>query len=215
MKLLCLVIGLLLPQVLLAQLSAFEPGSYVLAANRAVRHASLLKLRSSTVLLAKDADDKNIRLTPAEVSSFRIGARKFFVVSDVAEQEEDGAAIGGIFVELLDSGTVTLMRYEYAVSTAPMMGAGGGMSYGGSSGTRYVYMVCWSAAKDPTITVLPTGGMGGSGKKFREALLPYLAARPDLTKLAQDKRLTAENLRATIRALNAGKPFALSASDTY
>ncbi len=205
--LLILFVGLLFPQLVLAQIfSQFESGSYVLKSNQNQRHNCELKLRGNSVLMVKDSTvGKNLKLTPNEVSSFRIGQHKFIVAQNfdvpasIASGFEDQA-----FVELLDSGQVILMRYEFTSGSAVMMGAGGTMSPGGSTSSE-LYLLRWATGHE--ISPIPANQVTHGGPKFREALLPFFSTRPDLAKLLKEKRIILDDLPGVIHALNTNQEF--------
>jgi hypothetical protein len=205
MRLFFLLTGLLLPQVLLAQFNSFEPGSYVLTNRPNIRHECKLKLRSNEQLVVKDANGKNQKLTAYEVLSFRLGERKYTTAGGFQVSAGIGSDIvSRAFVEQLDSGQVVLLSYEYSTAGAPVMGAGGTMMYGMGGSTRTLYLL----RRGYSLSPIPANSLSGGGKKFREALLPYMNARPDLAKLIDEKLVTADDLPAIIHALNTGQPFA-------
>ncbi|AII53155.1 hypothetical protein [Hymenobacter sp. APR13] len=200
-----LVLALLLPQILLAQFNPFKPGSYILAGAGAVRQSAKLKLRSSELLIAKHADNSTRQLTPTAVASFRIEQKRFVTATNFEVPIGFGKTVDEAFVELLDSGQMVLMRYEYTVGAPMMMGAGGTMSGGGSS-TYDVYLLRW--ANETAITPVTANRLTGGGRKFRDALLPHLRMRDDLAKLVEDGSVTVDGLPALIRALNTGQAYA-------
>ena len=206
MRLFFLFLGLLSPRLLLAQFNSFAPGSYVLASSPTVRHETTLKLRDNGQLVAKGPDGKTLRLSPEDVSSFRLGPQKFIAAGGFAT----GTGLGGdfvsrAFVEQLDSGRVMLLRYQYPVGGPPMMGGPDGRMTGGPSRPPALYLL----RNGYSITPIPANGRTGTagGRKFREALLPYLRARPDLVGLLNDKHILEEDLPAVVRALNTGRPM--------
>ncbi|MDQ2795096.1 MAG: hypothetical protein M3Y12_13975 [Bacteroidota bacterium] len=211
MRTFLLAVGLLLPTLGRAQLfSRFEPGSYVLNDSRNVRQPGQLKLQGSAKLLLKQADGKTVRLQPEQVHSFRISTRQYVSVGNFHVRGGlGGADIERGFAEQLDSGQVVLLRYTYSVGAgAPMMGAGGGMSYGGSSEFS-AYLLSWPG--EPAVTPVQGSLYTGGGKQFREAVRPFLFSRPDLEKLLDDKLIGDDNLPAVIHALNRSLPYVLPA----
>lgn len=204
-KSLLLATGLLLALTGQAQslFNTFEPGSYVLVSNPGQRVEGSLKLRGCTELLVKTASG-NIKLGLAEVESFRLGQKRFIKAGGFpVEQGLDGDTIDHAFVEQVDSGRVMLMRLHF-LTAGPMLVGSSGMPMGGGNRSYELYLL--RRADEATITPLPASSLTGSGKKFREALLPYLAPRPDLAKLVTDKLITIENLPKLIHTLNAGPP---------
>ncbi|WBA43722.1 hypothetical protein [Hymenobacter canadensis] len=206
MRLFLLIISLLIPQALMAQFNSFEAGSYRLAADKTVHHEARIKLRGSSTLIVKDAKGGTSKYTPANVLSFQLGARKFISVRDFdVEMGLASQTIDEAFVQLLDSGALVLMRYEFTVGGPMMVGAGGSMSGGGSS-TYEVYLLRWN--NELSIAHIPANRLTGGGPKFRDALVPYLRQRPDLSKLVENKQVTIDNLPAIVRAFNSGQPYA-------
>ncbi|UOQ52593.1 hypothetical protein [Hymenobacter cellulosivorans] len=196
---LCLI-SLLMPQLLRAQslFNTFEPGSYVLVNNPTQRVQGNLKLRGCTELLVKNPGGYSATLGLADVQSFRLGQQQFIKAGGFpVEQGLDGDTIDQAFVEQVDSGRVVLMRLHF-ITAGPTLVGTSGLPMGSSK--SYVLYLLRRAGED-TITPLPA-----SSKRFREALLPYLTARPDLAKLVADKLITTENLPKLIHALNAGAP---------
>jgi hypothetical protein len=206
MRFYLLLAVLLLPEITLAQLfKGFETGSYILNDSRQVRQKGQLKLQSSQRLLVKDTDGKTIKLTPEQIYSFYQGNRHYVTIGGFhVKGGLGGAEIDLAFVEQLDSGKVVLMRYDYSIGAPMTMGASGGMSYGGSS-SNSAYLLDGLYAG--SITVAQSGTYSSSSKQFREAVRPYLASRPDLVKLLDDKQITTSNLQAAIHALNHNLPF--------
>ncbi|MBG8555670.1 hypothetical protein [Hymenobacter guriensis] len=205
MRLSFLVAFLLLPQFILAQFNSFKPGSYVLAGNPQIQHKGLLKLKDAKLLVVRHDQGETTKLTPKDVSSFQIGTKRYLKASGFEENKaftEDAA--DEVFVELLDSGQVLLMRYEYAVNSAPRMGANGAMA-GGGKAIYETYLLKWSNGS--AVSAVPAGNMTGGGRKFREMILPYLSSRPDLVKLVEDKQAILLDLKRLIHALNTGKPY--------
>ena len=204
-----LLAALLLPQAVKAQFNSFQAGSYVLARSPKVSHQSKLKLQGAYLLLVKAESGQKTPFLPAEILSFRIGQKKYVAVGGFAAKLGPGGdnLVSRGFAEELDSGRVVLMRFEYVVDS-PMMMTSGGMMSGGSSFPRVLYLLRRSS--EEKVESLPASWLTGGGKKFEEALLPYLSSRPDLTQLVTDKSITTDNLAAVIRALNTNQPFMAS-----
>lgn len=206
MRQLFLIAGLLLPHVLKAQFNSFENGSYVLSNSPNVRHECKLKLLGAYGLAAKDASGQKTTFVPAEISSFRIGQKKFAAVGGFAANlgpSEDKVVSRG-FAEQLDSGQVVLLRFIYVISGPTRMNSAGIMS-GGNSLPHVLYLLRRSSEQQ--IVSLPTNWLTGAGEKFRDTLLPYLSSRPDLVKLLSEKRITTSNLAAVVHAINSNQPF--------
>lgn len=189
---------LLLPQLASAQLfSNFEAGSYILAKFPITRSEGQLKLKSGDYLLVKTSSGEKLKLTPRDVASFRIGNQKY-ITTNVGFEVRVGLGstyVDKSFVEMLDSGQVVLMRYQYYIG-----------SPGGGSTEHELYLVRPSNSyRSPT--PLPTNNFGGAGKKFTQALSPFVAQRPDLVQLLAEGQISTDNLLNFIHALNTGQPF--------
>ena len=202
-----LAAGLLLPQVGFAQLvgGAFQEGSYVLAESRMIRYQGQLRLQDGATLVVKNPDGKNLKLTPAEVASFRIGSQRyvpagnFHVIVGLG-----GLDIEAVFAEPLDSGQVQLLRCTYAANM-PMATSVAGAPVGGGSWNLSTYLL--RTATDARYTAVQSGAYSNGGKRFRDALKPFLATRPDLLHMLDKKRIDAKNLPAVIHALNTNQPY--------
>lgn len=201
--------GLLLPQLLKAQFGSFDAGSYVLSAAPTVRHEGRLKLLGAYELATKDTDGKKITFVPAQISSFRIGSKKYVTVGGFQAKlgPVGGNTVSQGFAEQLDSGRVVLMRFEYVVYGPSRVSATGTISNG--SAFPYVLYLLRRSSEEQIVS-LPATGITGGGEKFREALLPYLSTRADLVKLVNEHRVTTHNLAAVIRAFNTDQPFVIA-----
>ena len=67
------------------------------------------------------------------------------------------------------------------------------------------YLLRTAATAD--YTAVQSGVYSNGGKRFRDALKPFLATRPDLLHLLERKRIDAKNLPAVVRALNTNQPY--------
>ncbi|AMJ66553.1 hypothetical protein [Hymenobacter sp. PAMC 26628] len=203
MRLLFILVGLLLPQVLWAQFfNSFEPGSYRLVNSPDVHYQGLLKLRGNDQLLVEDADGKKTKLAPQEVTSFRLGAQKYVTAGGFRTTPGPfGRTVEQAFVEQLDSGQVNLMEYTYIITT------GGSNGAVGSSEVK-IYII--KAADWTDAIALPGYAWTNRGEKLRDALRPYAINRPDLTELIDNNQLRDNNIPAFFHALNSGQPFPLT-----
>lgn len=195
-------LGLALPQLVHAQVfKSMEVGSYVLSATPQVRRPGGLLLRSSEQLVVRDLAGKSTVYSPQQVSSFQLLQRQF--VSTGGFQLLGGFGnryVAQAFAEQLDSGQVVLLRYQLPASTAPSRG---NLGYDDGAG-RSVYLLRPAS----TFAVTPIQlGWSKNSPQFREALRPYLAARPDLLQLLDAKRLAPEQLPLLIHALNHNLPY--------
>lgn len=203
MRLLFVLVGLLLPQVLRAQsFNSFEPGSYQLVNSPGMRHQSLLKLRGNDQLLAKDDRDDKVKLTPKEVLSFQIGEHKYVTAGDFKLGSGPfSKPVDLAFVERLDSGQVNLMEYTYITFT-------GGSNGVVASNEVKVYII--KAADWADAIALPSYAWTNRGEKLRDALRPYTVDRPDLAELIDNNQLRDNNIPAFFHALNSGQLFPLT-----
>jgi len=176
-----------------------ELGSYVLRTSPQVRQQGGLYQQSSEKLLVRDLTGRNITLSPQEVSSFRINNRQF--VSTGGFQLRGGFGntyVTQAFAEQLDSGQVVLLRYK----PLPTGAAGrGNIAYTDKAGAG-VYLLRLATA----LAVTPVQA-DYSEAAFRAALRPYLAARPDLLQLLDNKTLQTKNLPLIVYALNHNTPY--------
>ncbi|WP_162910464.1 hypothetical protein [Hymenobacter oligotrophus] len=195
---------LLLPQVLLAQFTRFEPGMYILGKDPRISYPAQLKLQEKKqLLLVRSPEGKTRELTPEEVQYVRIGKQGYQTAGSfrIGTKLMTGGVVTKAFIPVLDSGRIMLMRYEYKEQDEVMLDP----KYPGTSFTRrHIYLLQSPASY--VATVLPVGTQWGNGR-FREVLALHLAARPDLVELVQQSRITEGNLRAVIQAFNTNQPY--------
>ncbi|GGF24965.1 hypothetical protein [Hymenobacter cavernae] len=208
----------LLPQLTQAQiiLDSFKPGYYQLSDNRLSVYKGKLKVRLDE-LITKDEQGNVKRFKPEEVYYVKTASSKRYMPASgfplpATTLFQGDKTAKPTLVELLDSGQVKLMRYATIVAGAPMMNAGGGMSYSGSS-TKAVYLLQRADESEPVS--LPSAGISGNGQKFLDALMPYVKSRPDLTLLLIKKRVSVKHLADFIHALNTGQPFAPTTASNF
>jgi hypothetical protein len=228
----CLGLALLIagswPQAGWAQFSRkFQAGAYELATAPAGHQEGQLSLRNHDKLVVKTPQGRKLRLKPAQVRSFRIGARRYLAFTTVypyhsqpAHNDDEPA-----FVEQLDSGRVMLLRYDQV----------------GNTGIDWLFLYRYhdqyyfltnrqsftdtqrynratrppmvlSGYADSTVTMLPVGHRPAEPTGFRKSVLPFLAARPDLARMLETGQLTLQNLPAAIHALNYNLPYLPPAS---
>jgi hypothetical protein len=192
--------------LVVAQFNSFKAGSYILDKSRQTRHDAQLKLKSDKLLVAKDANGETLKLTPKDIYSFRIEQQRYRTASGFEIKSGfSGEIIDEVFVTLLDSGQVLLMRYDYISGSAMRVGAGGAMM-GGGGFPQEVYLI--RGAKSYSTPAVISGGNSAKAKAALQATLsPYVAQRPDLAKLLADGQIYEGNLFAFIRALNTGLSF--------
>ncbi len=204
------LLPLLAPAVTQAQVQTdsdgYAYGFYTLSAGGA-KHDAFMKLRGPQLLIVRNVHGKNLKYTSADVTRFNIGTEHYFTLTDrqlpglktVLDMFNSKSAVTTAFVQHVDSGQVVLLRYSYLQTTAGSMGSGGIMTNGGSSEIQYYLL---RRADIPTFTLVQ-----GNLKRFRELLRPYLAARPDLLKYLDEKRLTYATLPDLIHSLNTGVSY--------
>lgn len=201
-----LIFCLLLPQAIYAQFKKFEPGTYILDADRKTRHDAELKLKSSTQLVVRAGGKQNLTLRPKDIYSFRIGLRRYRTASGFEVKMGLGREyVDEGFVELLDSGQVLLMRYDYEIGSPGHMGAGGMMS-GGFSYAESVYLLRGANSYSAPV-VIKGNGNAKEQELLKSTLAYYVAQRPDLAQLLQDGRIFIGNLQSFVHAINTGQPF--------
>lgn len=173
-------------------------GSYVLLNDPQVRHAGQLKVSAKQVV-AKDDDGQKLTLRPGEVASLRVGeqryttAQGFTVRNGLFEHVENDK----VFVELLDSGQVSLLRYTSRVRTGQL----------GTASDFTAYLV--RQAGQPMAITLYTDA-GSYLKNYKELsteLRPYALNRPDLLKLLDANRVGPTQLTRFFHALNTKSAF--------
>ncbi|ALD20435.1 hypothetical protein AM218_03400 [Hymenobacter sp. DG25A] len=192
-------IGLFIPQLLFAQFNNFKPGAYILDKSRQVQHTAQLKLKNDKLLIAKDKDGKTSKLTPKDIYSFKIEQQRYRTASGFEINSGfSGEIVDEVFVALLDSGQVLLMRYEYTVKSPTSMGAG--------SFPQAVQLLR-GAKSYSTPTVIRGNNSAKENAAIKSMLGAYVTARPDLTKLLTEGKIWHGNLQAFVHALNTGQPF--------
>lgn len=201
-----LVLCLLLPQAIYAQFKKFEPGTYILDADRKARHDAELKLKSSTQLAAREGSGRNTTLTPPDIYSFRIGQRRYRTARGFEVKVGLGREyVGEVFVELLDSGQVMLMRYVHEVNSPGHMQASGAMTGGYSSSQTVLLLRGASSYSAPA--VISGSGNAKEQELLKSTLAYYVTQRPDLAQLLQEGRIFAGNLQPFVHAINTGQRF--------
>lgn len=176
-------------------LAQFVPGAYILLANPQKVYKGDLKYHEST-LTVKDQTGKKIKYKPDEVYYAKTitGQRYISTNGFIALSTFGTKVMDNTLVELVDSGQVCLMRYDYTVGS----GSGGGVP-------QIMFLVKQEGMLH-TATI-PGYVWTNQGKKFYEAITPYAANRPDLQKLLLDHRINDRNLPAFFHAINSGQPF--------
>ena len=172
-------------------------GTYTLVGSPQVRHVGKLMV-SPTVLIAKDSEGKKTKWHPDQVARLTIEhqryttARGFSVKKGILKVTERKP----VFVELLDSGRVSLMRYTYV--------AGGP----GMQEESTVYLM--RDAAQPNSVALPVRRFSSNEDYFQglaNLLGPYAAQRPDLLKLLNQDKIEEQLLQRFVHALNTNSYF--------
>jgi hypothetical protein len=188
-----LLVGSTLPSTLSAQTLEsfdFKQGYYKLTTASKAQSA-LLRPGAKNLIVKHYASGPSVKYAWKDVSSYSLGLRKYIRASGFMAKSSSGWSqelLNESFVELLDSGAVSLMRYERLVATPQ----------GGTAEMLHLL----KRATEPNATTVSYSMLDGAGKKFRETLLPYLTSRPDLLAAVNDKKVTIYNLQTLIHALN-------------
>lgn len=173
-------------------------GSYVLFNEPQVRHTGVLKVTAKQ-LAVKDPDGQKFTLRPGEVTSLRVGpqryttAQGFVVRNGLFEHLEDDK----VFVELLDSGRVSLLRYTSRLRTGQL----------GTASDFTAYLVREGAGPAATTLYTDNGVYLKNYQALDAALRPYAAARPDLLRLLDANRVGPTQLVRFFHALNTSSDF--------
>lgn len=173
----------------------FERGSFKLK-NKAEAQQGLLKLGGKNLVVKQYPSGPSTKYPWADVTSYCLGLQKFIRASGFVMRSPSGWSHQPAeeeFVELLDSGAVSLMRYKQFHSN----------QMGGS----YEVLYLLQRAGQPDAVAIPFSLLDGAGKKFREFLAPYIASRPDLVTVVNAKKVTIYNLSTFLHAYNKQEPF--------
>jgi hypothetical protein len=172
------------------------PGTYTLLADRQQPHRGSLRVYARELVVFTD-QGQTLRYKPEEVYRVQVGRVRYTTAQGFKTQSGLWATqqSGRLFVEVLDSGRVSLLRYTHYVG-----------GHDNTSTTALPTYLLHEAAAD-SVVALPVDADTGKGKRFQQTLLPYFAARPDLRQLVEYGAITIDNLPALVRALNSGEPF--------
>jgi hypothetical protein len=178
---------------------AAQPGTYTLVDDIRKVYRGALKVYAHE-LVAKDQAGHTTKYQPEEVYRIQLGNARYISASGFQTKSGFWATTHSekSFVELLDSGRVTLCRFRYSVA---------GPSY---SSTNLITYMLLDAATD-SVTTIPVSVYTGKGKRFRAALAPFVVQRPDLQALLQAGTMTIDQLPAFVHALNYQLPFPVAA----
>lgn len=174
------------------------PGTYILNADRQTRRAGNLRVYARE-LLVQDDQGHTTKYRPDDVYWAQIGRMRYTTARGFKTKSGLWASkkTDKLFVEVVDSGKLSLFRYRYYV---------GGPN---STTTELQAFMLREASADSAVT-LPVNSDTGKGKRFREVLMPYLVSRPDLLQLVEYEAITIDTLPALLHAFNSGEPFPFS-----
>jgi hypothetical protein len=174
----------------------FEHGSYLLKNAPELQKTGLLRTGNKNLVVKETQDGKTLIFPWSEVLSYRLGLRRYIRARGFAVRSPYGGienVTEDVFVELLDSGSVSLMRYQYYVNA------------GMNRLLDTIYLI--QRTGEANATIIPYSAFDGPGKKFREALAPFVTDRRDLVALLNDKKITVYNLQTFIHAFNKKESF--------
>jgi hypothetical protein len=163
-----------------------------------VRYTGLLKVSAKQVSV-KAPDGQKFTLRPGEVTSLRVGqqryttAQGFTVRNGLFNHLEDDK----VFVELLDSGRVSLLRYTSRIRTGQL----------GTASDFTAYLVREGTGPAATTLYTDTGSYLKNYQELNAALRPYAANRADLLKLLDANRVGPTQLTRFFHALNTNSDF--------
>jgi hypothetical protein len=189
-----------------AQSIKHKSDCYVLA-DSSRRHPAIINLVESDKIDIKELSGKKHSLHAGSIAWFQSKGHRYYTLHNVeVKPGNPDSRVRYGFAELLDSGQVTLLRYDYSKTKLMLIGGSGMLLPGVGSGTASLYVLRLAAAPQQ-ITVVPADGLSQNGPHFQDALRPYLANRPDLLAHLLHKRFTTTDLPDIVRALNENKPF--------
>ncbi|HEX8327028.1 MAG TPA: hypothetical protein VF629_05775 [Hymenobacter sp.] len=181
---------LVVPHVVRAQLD-FRSGTFQLKSSPETQRTGLLRLGSNLVVKQMQ-NGPAVKYPLEEVLTYHLGLRHYVRASSFLMRSPSGwthEIANNTFVELLDTGSVSLMRYEYV----------------GQTSDKPIYLL--QRVGEARATAIPYNAFDGAGQAFYDALAPYVAARPDLLAVMQNKKVTIYSLHTFIHALNRKVPF--------
>jgi hypothetical protein len=177
------------------------PGTYILMADQQQSHTGSLRVYAHELLVFTD-QGKTLRYKPQEVYRVQVGQVRYTTAQGFKTKSGLWATrqSGRLFVEVLDSGRVSLLRYTHYVG-----------GHDNTSSTQLATYLLHAASADSVVT-LPVNS-AGKGRRFQQVLLPYFASRPDLRQLVEYGAITIDNLPALVRAFNSGQPFPVTTAE--
>jgi hypothetical protein len=174
-------------------------GTYVLLANPQVRHSARLKV-SARQLAAVDPQGQKTTWQPSDVARLTVGKKRYttaqgFVIHNgLWNHTEDKP----VFVELLDSGRVSLLRYTSRVKSGQL----------GTSAEFTAYLVQdASQAVAQTLYIDAGNHYTANYRELDDALRPYAEGRADLLQLLASSKVSPIQLTRFFHALNTNTAF--------
>jgi hypothetical protein len=174
-------------------------GSYVLLADPQVRHTGRLKV-SARQLAAIDPQGQKTTWQPTDVARLTVGSKRYttaqgFVIHNgLWNHTEDKK----VFVELLDSGRVSLLRYTSRVKSGQL----------GTSAEFTAYLVQdASQAVAQTLYIDAGNHYTANYRELDDALRPYAEGRADLLQLLATSKVSPIQLTRFFHALNTNTAF--------
>ena len=189
---------LALPVISRAQ---FIPGAYILMENPKETHRGHLKYDESSLFVVGE-HGKRTKFKPTEVYYAKTADnRRYISVNGFEALSHFGTKImGNTLVELVDSGRVWLLRYDYTTTN-------------GNMGVISQFFYLAKPVEAATAVALNGYVWTNRGKKFYASLAPYAVGRPDLQQLLTERQLTSEQVPAFFRAINSGQPLSVAIQD--
>ncbi len=171
------------------------PGTYFLRTDQQQPRRGSLRVYAHELIVFTD-QGQTLRYKPEDVYRVQVGRVRYTTAQGFKAKSGLWATrqSGRLFVEVLDSGRVSLLRYTHYVG-----------GHDNTTTTPLATYLLHEAAAD-SVVALPVNS-AGKGRRFQQALLPYFAARPDLRQLVEYGAITIDSLPALVRALNSGQPF--------
>ena len=196
--------GLVLSLTPLLGAAQSGPGVYILVDNRTVVYQGDLDI-SGRGLVARPATGKKQVWQASEVYWARVDNRRYLPVGGFQVNPSPRSRVEHGLAQLLDSGRVSLLRYDYEVGGGGLSAMPGGVMGGSPTSTRSIYLLQFPTEDDAL--AIPMNLLSGKGAAFREMLAPYFASRPDLLQQLENGVVARRNLLAFVHAFNTGQPF--------
>ena len=210
MKAFLATLMLMLPFISSAQLLMLEgePGSYILVDNRLTAYKATM-LVNEHGLIAKDGKNKKQVWKASEVYWASVGKRHYWPVTgfEIMGTLRPRLIEHGL-AELLDSGRVSLLRYDQQMNTGTINSGG---SYVPMNNTVSTYLL--QLATEENAVTIPMNRLSGKGPEFQAMLSPYFSSRPDLQAQLAKGEVRRRNLAAFFHAFNTGQPFVAKPED--